>query len=1027
MCLLLIAAAAAETYVFDKNNRYFASSPHMISVSTAEKQFGDYADLFRLIKTYDDGTTVIQPAYCADLGQPLKDTNYGRLDLQDSYMKEKAGKIRSILDKGYWPWRDVADLAQRAGVTEGTLTEAEALTATQAAIWSYTDGASKADAAAMNSDRWVVGDEIYLCTISRKNTVLYTGVNQKELGFDDYAYYWNNEAVQPSRRRIKQVYHYLMSLPAMEEEEDVTWTFEGEYIILSEIWQKDNADGSNDRPNVNSGWWDAFWDWWLGMGGKPQGEGQYYYRIMTRFKLDGTEEGLDDLALTATLVIDGKKIESQTFNMMDKADVALLKQDKEGYYSVGFSYPLTSAEFDKDAKIVLSLSGRQTMSEVPYLYLCTDEEGRTYSQTLVGVEDRIVTLADEATLKVEDAKLSLQGQKYRHGQPTGTAYSFDLFESDASGAQGKLIQTVSNDEKGGFSFADISYTDKTTRYYRVSEHLPEGLTDAQKADYDQGWYHIKVEVTGNDALVVTPTITHHPASGKAGAAVVQGLIFDNKPTTTFTVEKKWNHLAADNALVPASIGVTLYENGEPHGEVFLSADNQWRHTWYGLNADSSWTVAETTGSDDFISTVRTVEGGAEIVNTSRLGTLRVEKVWDLMPYQAQPEEVVVILLKDGVEARRATLPNENGEWWCQWNDLDRDAVWTVTEATPAGMKMEIAPAEDGADNGRDQAFVITNSTEIQYADYTVQKVWNLNPYQSVPESVSVALYYSVGADGEKTQHGEVVVLSEANGWAHTWEQLDSGYTWTVAETDLPEDMQSAIAFDGETHTFTLTNSTVVQLTKVSVVKRWEVRGHNERIRPVQVALFCALGDETPRQYGEAVLLSAENDWAHTWTELDAAYTWTVQEVSVPAQMTAQTEYDAQQDCFIITNCLDPEPVTDVSVRKVWEVRENRIPASVEVGLYRNGQLYDTATLSVANDWQTVWHGLPAAYVWTVAEMNVPAGMISTVAQNGCDFVITNTMEVDVPATGDSTMPLLWLTLCVLCGASLMVLRRRAWS
>lgn len=102
------------------------------------------------------------------------------------------------------------------------------------------------------------------------------------------------------------------------------------------------------------------------------------------------------------------------------------------------------------------------------------------------------------------------------------------------------------------------------------------------------------------------------------------------------------------------------------------------------------------------------------------------------------------------------------------------------------------------------------------------------------------------------------------------------------------------------------------------------------------------------------------------------------------------------------------------VLKVWRDGEGeQRPNEVTVHLLRNGELYDSVTLSAANGWSHVWDTLEDKYVWTLTE-DVPEGYTVTVTQEGVTFVVTNTKPYtpppppppppDIPQTGQLWWP-----------------------
>jgi len=82
---------------------------------------------------------------------------------------------------------------------------------------------------------------------------------------------------------------------------------------------------------------------------------------------------------------------------------------------------------------------------------------------------------------------------------------------------------------------------------------------------------------------------------------------------------------------------------------------------------------------------------------------------------------------------------------------------------------------------------------------TVKKVWVLDDGGTAPDSVTVALMRNGKQD-------RTVELTADNGWTHTWSKLDSRYTWTVKELNVPEGFTASVAQAGTT--FTITNDDV---------------------------------------------------------------------------------------------------------------------------------------------------------------------------------------------------------------------------
>ena len=118
------------------------------------------------------------------------------------------------------------------------------------------------------------------------------------------------------------------------------------------------------------------------------------------------------------------------------------------------------------------------------------------------------------------------------------------------------------------------------------------------------------------------------------------------------------------------------------------------------------------------------------------------------------------------------------------------------------------------------------------------------------------------------------------------------------------------------------------------------------------------------------------------------------------------------------NTKDSLPLSEsLSVEKRWsDGNDKHMRESVTVQLYRNGEPYSftmfgrviddgRAELNASNGWQHTWRGLDTGYKWTVAELNVPKGYVSTVNYYGGSAIITNTaVSAGLPQTGDAQMP-----------------------
>ena len=384
--------------------------------------------------------------------------------------------------------------------------------------------------------------------------------------------------------------------------------------------------------------------------------------------------------------------------------------------------------------------------------------------------------------------------------------------------------------------------------------------------------------------------------------------------------------------------------------------------------------------------------------------VNVDKVWEDEDYYNRPEAVEVTLYRDNEAFETVTLTAENN-WRYSWTDLTDEYSWSVDEARiPAEYVKTVTNQGDD--------WTITNTRTPNPVEITVTKAWNHNGGKDLPESITVTLY----KNGEAY---DTVVLNEEKGWAHTWEGLNDAAQWSVDETDVPAGYTKEVSVDG--YEFTITNTRTINPVEVSVKKVWEASEGVVHPESVEAVLYRD-GEEFA-----TVTLSAENDWSYIWSGLTDEYSWSVDEKSVPEGYTKNVTGEGND--FTITNTKE-FTVIDICVNKVWYGAGITHPASVEVTLYRNGEVYDTVTLSPENDWSYTWEGLTDEFQWTVDEPSVPSGYAKTVRQDGWSFTVVNT-HVDNPKTGDfagllgmGTMTAIGILGCGLCLLALFAPRRK---
>lgn len=121
--------------------------------------------------------------------------------------------------------------------------------------------------------------------------------------------------------------------------------------------------------------------------------------------------------------------------------------------------------------------------------------------------------------------------------------------------------------------------------------------------------------------------------------------------------------------------------------------------------------------------------------------------------------------------------------------------------------------------------------------------------------------------------------------------------------------------------------------------------------------------------------------------------------------------------------------TEFKVLKLWkgDSGSSARPTAIEVEIFRNGTSYQTATLSEDNHWTYTWSAKDDGSNWKVVERNIPTGYTMTIEERGTSFVLTNTLNQDVPdnpdapQTGDTSNIMLWVILMIVSGSMLVIL------
>lgn len=285
-------------------------------------------------------------------------------------------------------------------------------------------------------------------------------------------------------------------------------------------------------------------------------------------------------------------------------------------------------------------------------------------------------------------------------------------------------------------------------------------------------------------------------------------------------------------------------------------------------------------------------------------------------------------------------------------------------------------------------------------EVSVKKKWDDKNNQDGkrPSSITVKLL----ADGQDT--GKTLELTEANGWAGSFKDLDAdkGGTpiqYTVVEVTVAG-YTSEITGDAASG-FTITNSYSPETVDVKATKNWDDANNQDGKRPTKITINLLADGE--KVASKEVQAAADGTWTATFEKL-AKYK-AGKEIKYTVTEEAVAEYEATITDFTITNKYAPKEI-DYKVTKVWNDANNqdgKRPESVTVQLYKKVGNADPVavegkklTLTAKektddNTWVASFTNLPQyeagkEITYSIKEVDVPAGYEASVTGQ----VVTNT-------------------------------------
>lgn len=390
------------------------------------------------------------------------------------------------------------------------------------------------------------------------------------------------------------------------------------------------------------------------------------------------------------------------------------------------------------------------------------------------------------------------------------------------------------------------------------------------------------------------------------------------------VTKVWNDVDNQAGFRPESVTIMLKADDSEVDSLTLSTANGWAGKFENLPKYKNgkaivYTLAEEEVANYTSAITGSVEEGFTVTNTHEPEYIDIDvtKVWDDNDNQdgVRPETVTIILKAGDSKVDSVELSEENN-WTGKFENLPKhkngeEIVYTVTEKAILGEDGTSIYTPDYEQNEETGLWTVTNSYTPQTTYVEVHKVWDDgdNRDNIRPENVKIQLY----ADGEAVADA-VKTLDQTNSWRTVFDELpkyrDGGVeiVYTVEEVEVAAGYEADCVKDEETGVWTVINTHEEATKELTVAKVWDDADNKDGLRPetVKVQLY-ANGDIC----GDAVVLSNENGWKHTWTvyvnENGDEIVYTIAEVEVPEGYTSTVE--ASVKGFIVTNKHVPAEVS----------------------------------------------------------------------------------------------------------------------
>lgn len=450
--------------------------------------------------------------------------------------------------------------------------------------------------------------------------------------------------------------------------------------------------------------------------------------------------------------------------------------------------------------------------------------------------------------------------------------------------------------------------------------------------------------------------------------------------TNVVVNKYWEDAENQDGVRPDSVAVTLSGSDGKTYKATLTKDTGFSKTFENLpvffnnGTKITYTVTED-AVNGYTGKITTDDTGyiLSITNTHAPETIRktVTKTWDDGNDRdgIRPTNVKIELYgTDGT--RRTQYLTKDNHWSYSFENLPKYQnegtiiLYIIKEEAVDGYTQKSVTTTAGFD--------LTNTHEIQTADYEVKKVWIDDNDRDGTRPTSITLTLT-GSDGSKYTKQ----MTAADNWnAVTFERVpmfNGGkyITYTLTENEVPSYINLIEVSEDGKH-FTVTNTHAPDHTVINITEVWHDENDQDGIRPRKM-IAIVVGSNGNRH---EVPLHSSGDWHYTCDDL-VKYWKNGQLVDYTVEAVTIDGYTSEvkslgNNVFEIHNTHIPETISK-TVTKTWKDNENQDgirPASVTVTLTGSNAVSKTATLNEDNGWTATFENLPKRDHGNIVAYNV---------------------------------------------------------